>query len=432
MLPMSDVPYLSSLLKIWKALTLAKTGFAERLHLLCGRKWIEETAGSSCQASHFFFVQMKDSPTHDSQTCELETIDSPTKMRRTVFQHHQPRLHRTSTKQKNCLRFQHVILLLVSFALASCWRVSYTLFLQSNRIDDTTTTTTPSHDSFLFTTGATQTNGPPPFCESDLTFYRTTFWNALCKEGSSKRNRANNFDVIETPRIDNILFLHIPKTGGESLERTLHVPKNHNLQRDRRTQYSDTTFVLTVLRNPFARTFSWFRFCLHGWRGRLPKPWNHCALAHEILQSEQQKQPSTTTTPENHELTVARNAFSSWVTTVFGNETFVDHRITVSMVDFLGGLVPSLQVDYYLRMEHYAEDFSRIKGLLGLGDLPHANDSSGRQDSGSKISILLNTNYTAVTGDVWQRPYQEIYTVSSRQIVALHFAKDLVAFGYSF
>jgi len=79
------------------------------------------------------------------------------------------------------------------------------------------------------------------------------------------------------------IFLHIPKCGGETLERALRLEKDYATAWERRKEWNEDTVVFTIVRNPFDRMLAWFRFCLHGWNGELPKPDHICLRAHEII-----------------------------------------------------------------------------------------------------------------------------------------------------
>ena len=104
--------------------------------------------------------------------------------------------------------------------------------------------------------------------------------NPLCADVNNMLFRCNEKDLVcgksrpsETNIQKELVFLHIPKTGGESLENALEIKKNHKTWRQRRGEtVLNSSFLVTIIRNPFDRMLSWFRFCLHGWRGHLPGP----------------------------------------------------------------------------------------------------------------------------------------------------------------
>lgn len=73
---------------------------------------------------------------------------------------------------------------------------------------------------------------------------------------------------------DNLLFIHIPKTGGQSILKKLKenqldnwkrvLPLNHDplFIIERNNKISEKTFKFTVVRNPYTRTFSYYKhFC---------------------------------------------------------------------------------------------------------------------------------------------------------------------------
>lgn len=73
---------------------------------------------------------------------------------------------------------------------------------------------------------------------------------------------------------DNLLFVHIPKTGGTSILKRLKENKLDNWKRvltanhdplfimEKNNVISDNTFKFAVVRNPYTRTFSYYKhFC---------------------------------------------------------------------------------------------------------------------------------------------------------------------------
>jgi hypothetical protein len=55
-------------------------------------------------------------------------------------------------------------------------------------------------------------------------------------------------------------FIHIPKTGGETIENLLKIPKNHRLASDRRKSEAcwEKSFKFSIIRNPYDRMVSWY------------------------------------------------------------------------------------------------------------------------------------------------------------------------------
>ena len=79
-----------------------------------------------------------------------------------------------------------------------------------------------------------------------------------------------------------MLFVHIPKTGGTTIEAVLKIPKNHALAFDRFQELErPTTFTVAVVRNPWDRALSWYRFCVAG-AGPPPHPVAHCTFARKL------------------------------------------------------------------------------------------------------------------------------------------------------
>jgi hypothetical protein len=137
--------------------------------------------------------------------------------------------------------------------------------------------------------------GPPPFCESDYILYRSSMRDIICSSSG----------ILPEAESSNIIFLHVPKTGGESLEAALQVNMSHEVQQTRQREYYEDSphVVITIVRNPFARMRSWFRFCLHGYRGTLLNPVKHCHKAHELINAHAGR----------HDAQSIANAFEQWI-----------------------------------------------------------------------------------------------------------------------
>mmetsp|Transcript_21218 Transcript_21218/g.36213 ORF Transcript_21218/g.36213 Transcript_21218/m.36213 type:complete len:347 (-) Transcript_21218:400-1440(-) len=289
--------------------------------------------------------------------------------------------------------------------------------------------------------------GPLPFCEAvqSLVLYRTEMTSMLCqhKRSISVKNSSEKLSIV---------FIHIPKTGGESLEAALSLTKSHAPAFRRKPRLNAKgSLSITIIRNPFSRMYSWFRFCLHGWRGRLPGPTTSCLKAHQFLNEQYHK--------TNAPIAVAFEHWLEYIFAIRGDE----HWIARTAVNYLADVeYPSLLIDYYIRFEHYEDDFSRLSHAIGLNNtnLTHENSSEEQKKfsmsgenvdnllnflrardlplPGEKESLLLDTtkiNTFMYKPELWkllQVDYRQVYTVKSINLVSIWFAQDLQIFNYTF
>lgn len=264
-------------------------------------------------------------------------------------------------------------------------------------------------------------NGPPPLCEqTKYPLYRTEMRDIIC---SGSNNHAIGTTIPKTLNGEplKLIFLHVPKTGGESLEALLKIKKNHTVQGERAKEYSNAKhhLAVTIIRNPFSRMFSWFRFCIHGSRGHIPSPHKFCRLALDLFAD--MPQP-------NNAVTVS-SAFEQWLSIALPVRDPV-HPWFSTTVDYIGGIFP-LQLDYYIRFEHYDEDTRLLLEALGRNatEVVHENSSSG--NSSGLLASYKNHTQDEVK-ELLSMNYDDVYTDTARNLVEFHFAKDLVAFGYRF
>jgi len=228
-----------------------------------------------------------------------------------------------------------------------------------------------------------------------------------------------------------IVFIHIPKTGGESFEAAFHLQKNHNLADARHDNFfngngtkREDVFVISVIRNPFSRTWSWFRFCVHGWRGDLPTPADECTAALRLVLDLQNKGKLKESN--------VREAFSNWVNLLDKNEHNAFHgrgyswKLWTPMSEWLvdkgtNTIVP----DYMIRFETYHQDWDDLCECLGLHiPLPHENDSGG--DAGIQAGVESRTVHFLSS-----LSYRDIYSDESEAIVLKWFGDDFTRFAYS-
>jgi hypothetical protein len=289
----------------------------------------------------------------------------------------------------------------------------------SPNVTDDEVRVTAANSTTSTTSITTSAGGPAPFCHMPFQLYRTNIHDMICN------NENNTFGIIPKSKQENILFLHIPKTGGESLEEVLLVPKSHETWWQRRHWYegngTSKGIAITIIRNPFDRMYSWFKFCLHGYRTALPRP-KQCVRAHNFIHSHEGL----------HNLTCVSLAFEEWIRNMFLDIKVITPRITLTTYDFIGGITP-LHVDYIIRFEHYSEDYEMLAYALGRNEtLVHKNGSSLNDDGRLDGNNKYNLTYDEQVGELLKAPYRDVYTDATKKMVESHFALDLITFNYTF
>lgn len=191
------------------------------------------------------------------------------------------------------------------------------------------------------------------------------------------------------------IFVHIPKTGGTSIETALydptctacrdqwdvarvpHAPLNHLTLEEISTlgfatrEELDSYFKFAFVRNPWDRAVSEFLF------PPLRELFGECASFREGLE-----------------------VMTEWVDAGHGNHLR-------RQVDFLSA--EGVRLDFVGYFENLREDFQAVCRYIGIDrvDLPHENWTD-------------------------HRPYWEYYDAETRNVVADLYAPDIEAFGYSF
>lgn len=182
------------------------------------------------------------------------------------------------------------------------------------------------------------------------------------------------------------IFIHIPKTGGTSIEKAF----NQNLVGEKHrtmTQYEnildtniDQYFLFSVIRNPWDRMVSY-------WNWRQGKYW----------------------APIDGKM----NIFSEWLKYVMSlnlkKESSNDFKMAISsQFSSLKNKKNKIILDL-IRFENLQNDFNSVCDKIGIPQqqLPHYNKAKHKH-------------------------YTEYYDDKTRQIVAEKFAKDIEYFGYEF
>lgn len=265
-------------------------------------------------------------------------------------------------------------------------------------------------------------------------------------------------------------FIHVPKTGGENIERLLAIKKNHNygdhisrVQRQcpPRLKFkfgkvvlnddnnavsacsNQDAFYFTIVRNPYDRMWSWFKFCVHGYKGNLPGPKNaHCAFIHEELSARE---------PDFREFLKSRQYLQEQISQVF----FLWMRKTLSLgysenisVKDAGYIwapytkwisnfsTGELLVDYIIRFEDDDEILGCQHGtrsalLCALG-VQFTTDQVTFRDNNSSTGILFPGVPLELLFAISENKYRHWYTPLGRALVESVFAEDFLIFGYNF
>lgn len=191
------------------------------------------------------------------------------------------------------------------------------------------------------------------------------------------------------------ILVHVQKTGGMSIRRALNMqqwdPHQHRFASELRTIYGPDVwqryFKFGFVRNPWDRLVSWWEM-----------------IRRNIAEGR----------PMNgFQRYVAGNAgtFEDFIRNCGAEYRDFDGSkwIYRNQVDYLTDSSGSLLVDFVGRFENLPADLGFVTARLGLksGPIPHINRSD-------------------------HRLYSEYYSDELRDIVALHYARDIAAFGYDF
>ena len=183
-----------------------------------------------------------------------------------------------------------------------------------------------------------------------------------------------------------IIFVHIPKTGGTSIESLfcaspLYGKEKHLMTHEYDTKHLKLYFKFSFVRNPWDRSLSYYFF-------RLKK---------------------------NYEMFGHGDSFLNWIKFLgncrdndYKNNFFQFYLSIQNQSEFIFRN-DYLMVDYVGKFENLQQDFNAIcdKAKMSRRRLPHKNKSNHKH-------------------------YTEYYDDETRQIVAEKYAKDIEYFGYEF
>ena len=178
------------------------------------------------------------------------------------------------------------------------------------------------------------------------------------------------------------IFIHIPKTGGSSVDCFF---TNTYREGGLRTKHRTAQTYKLQFPNQFSE---YFKFTI------VRNPWDKC-FSHYNYKARDSSQPGFS----GHLL------FSDWLKKNFSNPLVFNNHF-----DFLSNTRGKVSIDYIMRFETLEYDFDIVCNRIGvpsIGNLPHIN----------------KTNH---------EHYTEYYDDETREIVARKYAKDIEYFGYKF
>lgn len=186
------------------------------------------------------------------------------------------------------------------------------------------------------------------------------------------------------------IFIHIPKTGGTSIE--THIRGNANVAKKQNNKHNtvkdymnktgklfDKYFSFSFVRNPYDFLVSYYKFRMVMISGELGR-------TERFMYSKYSK-----------------SNFKDWII----NNFYDDPRV-ITHLDFLS-YDSKLKVDFIGKFENLQEDFNIVCDKIGIvqHQLPHINKTKHKH-------------------------YTVYYDDETREIVAKKYAKDIEYFGYDF
>lgn len=181
---------------------------------------------------------------------------------------------------------------------------------------------------------------------------------------------------------DDVVFVHINKTGGSSVEAALKLPFQHKtaleLKRELGDRRWDRRFRFTIIRNPWDKVASHYSYRV------------------------QTNQTGLGTAPI---------PFREWVRLAYGERDpryYDQPKMFMPQLDWITDEQGEIIVDLVGRYETLAEDFARVCAAIGRqAALPHLKKSGNRD-------------------------HRRGYDSDTAEIIGRCFHKDIQAFGYTF
>ena len=248
-----------------------------------------------------------------------------------------------------------------------------------------------------------------------------------------------------------VRFIHVPKTGGENFQKLITgsgALKNHSTATDQQFDgRQPRPFVVTIVRNPYDRVWSWFKFCIHGDRRQLPGPERFCEPALDAFLTAADRLGNRTAGWSDAALLHSwQQALRQWTASVGGfmrrpvgrrAASRIDQSdvARLSMVDFLVHR-PSghFAADFVLRFERYEND---LAGLFACFGPPWDTLNASRTHEHSSSGDATRTMQPAAgrLGELYSHlsslERRRVFTSATRDWVHRWFGADFDFFGYA-
>lgn len=187
---------------------------------------------------------------------------------------------------------------------------------------------------------------------------------------------------LHTKYFADVLFVHINKTAGSSIEQALEIPFQHLTAQELRDLVGpdrwEARFSFAFVRNPWDKVASHYHF---------------------------RRKTDQTGLADGH------LGFNEWVVRAYGHrdpQYYDQPKMFMPQVDWLSDNSGDIIVDFIGRFERLEEDFARLcEAIDATTKLPHYKASS-------------------------RPPYEELYNKEAASIVRNRFRKDIVRFGYEY
>ena len=186
---------------------------------------------------------------------------------------------------------------------------------------------------------------------------------------------------------DKFIFVHIPKTGGTSIESLFiknadikDVPEKHSMARDIDSELLEKYYTFTFVRNPWDRMVSYYKF-------RIKRSFDMYSHG---------------------------ESFKEWISFICSNnaQQIKAYQFNLAIKDqyeYIVNKTNEIIIDFVGKFENFQQDFDIACDRIGIPrqELPHINKTD-------------HLHYT------------EYYDDETRSIVAEKYSKDIKYFGYKF